>query len=165
MTKLFDIQNRFPYMFSKNIGIEISRGWISVFEQVCVDIDTLLGTDRRSFQWTQCKEKFGSARWYWSMSPNPNETNSRPRIKIHGFNSEDGSVHDLNPVDPTTVPTSMADKIGAIVAAGQKKTQNSCLICGAQAKQNLHKGYAMVLCVEPTRECRAGGLDHYWAEE
>ena len=49
------------------MGIFIPTGWRSIFEKLCEDIDALLGLDKRGFHFIQCKEKFGSARWYWGM--------------------------------------------------------------------------------------------------
>lgn len=58
-----ELQARFPYMFEgDNIGIDIARGWMLGFQKLCEQIDELLGADKRGFHWTQCKEKFGSAR-------------------------------------------------------------------------------------------------------
>ncbi|MEO5658571.1 MAG: hypothetical protein ABIQ90_02075 [Polaromonas sp.] len=60
---------RFPYMFAgKNSGISVSRGHVPIIEKLSADIDALLGEDKQKFHWTQCKEKFGAARWYWALA-------------------------------------------------------------------------------------------------
>ncbi|MFZ4479088.1 MAG: HAD domain-containing protein [Rhodoferax sp.] len=65
MTTPNQLNRRYPYMFSgENVGISIPRGWTAIFEALCIDIDQTLGTDKRGFHFTQCKERFGSARWY-----------------------------------------------------------------------------------------------------
>ena len=62
------LQQRFAYMFEGgNIGISIPKGWMPEFAKLCEQIDELLGDDKDGFHWRQCKEKFGSARWYWTI--------------------------------------------------------------------------------------------------
>lgn len=63
MTTPKEIETMYPYMFKgKNIGISIPKGWILLFKDLCDEIDRILGADRQGFHWSQCKEKFGSAR-------------------------------------------------------------------------------------------------------
>ena len=62
------LQQRFAYMFEGgNIGISIPKGWMPEFAKLWEQIDELLGDDKDGFHWRQCKEKFGSARWYWTI--------------------------------------------------------------------------------------------------
>ena len=63
------ISQRFAYQFGgKHIGLSVARGWVPLFEKLCLDIDTALGDDKREFEWSQIKEKFGSARFYFRMN-------------------------------------------------------------------------------------------------
>jgi hypothetical protein len=68
-----ELKQRFPYQFEgKNIGIDIARGWDSLFTKLCEDIDAITGDDPRGlhygFRWVQVKEKFGTARLHWEIS-------------------------------------------------------------------------------------------------
>lgn len=64
------IVDRFAYMFEGgNIGLEVADGWLPTLQKLCEDIDAALGEDKRGFHWSQLKEKFGAARWYWTMGP------------------------------------------------------------------------------------------------
>ncbi len=60
-----------PYQFRNSFSerYEFHGGWLSEFESVCGQVDALVGGHGSGFHWTQLKEKLGTARWYWSMSP------------------------------------------------------------------------------------------------
>ena len=64
-----ELKARFPYQFDnpKSLGISFARGWFKGFAELCAEIDTLLGDDKRGFVWAQVKEKFGSARFHFDI--------------------------------------------------------------------------------------------------
>ncbi len=157
MTTPKQLRACYPYMFSgPNIGITIPRGWIELFANVCVEVDALLGPDKRGFHWTQVKEKFGAARWYFTMDTDPGEVSVRQQVKFSQFN-EDGTVTRLNPDDPKLTLTSVTDRVDAAIDAGQKLTQNACICCGEPGKNDEFKGLYLVMCDEHKRERRRVG--------
>ena len=67
------LRARYPYQFRRVIayGLAIDPGWLSIFERVCTDIDTVLdqtGARKENFSWRQVKEKLGSACFYWDRA-------------------------------------------------------------------------------------------------
>jgi hypothetical protein len=61
------------YQFSVPwLEIEVAKGWMPLFAQLCADVDQALGADTYGFYWSQIKEKFGSARFYYRFEePEP----------------------------------------------------------------------------------------------
>jgi hypothetical protein len=75
------VKERFPYQFSgDNIGLSMTHGWEPLFEKLCEDIDALLSDDNRKFHWSQLKEKFGSARFHWSIDYDGAPTDLQKKI-------------------------------------------------------------------------------------
>lgn len=156
MNTLKQLEARFPYQFTgPNIGISIAPGWNPIFQQLCEQIDELLGDDKKGFHWEQCKEKFGSARLYWSMRGNGSG------IKVN-FISEVGDVTSLNIPKKEKPGSSVSEQIGALIDAAEGKTRHACIICGEPGKTNNQDGFVLVLCEEHARQRRAGDLPSNW---
>ncbi|RYH66098.1 MAG: hypothetical protein EON54_05205 [Alcaligenaceae bacterium] len=61
-----DLKSKYPYMFTGlNIGLDLYEGWMPILEQVCAEIDAILGERKQGFHFSQIKEKYGSARFYF----------------------------------------------------------------------------------------------------
>jgi hypothetical protein len=150
---------RFPYMFAKpNIAISIPTGWMPIFQRLCEDVDVLLGANKSGFRFSQCKEKFGSARWYWSM------TGIQPAIRIDLISAK-GEVTSLRGTGSVlTPPTSLAGQIAALVDAATKLTQHACIVCGAPGTGDLHRGWMLILCEQHAQQRRLGNLPTFWFE-
>jgi hypothetical protein len=57
----------YPYMFAgPNIGLDMYDGWTQILAQACGEIDAILGENKRRFHFSQNKEKYGSARYYYN---------------------------------------------------------------------------------------------------
>jgi hypothetical protein len=72
-TRIQALRDRYPYQFARVIayGLAVDPGWLSLFERLCVDIDTALdqaGARKENFSWRQIKEKLGRACFYWNRS-------------------------------------------------------------------------------------------------
>ena len=145
------VKERFPYMFAgDNIGLSMAHGWEPLFETLCVDIDALLGDDKRKFHWTQLKEKFGCARFHWSMD--------NARIASDLISPERLEV-------AKTSATTLREKIALLVSEAQAKTQHMCIVCGQPGKVDPADNYMLVLCDEHIRQRAANKLPKFWSED
>lgn len=152
-----ELQARFPYMFEgDNIGIDIARGWMLGFQKLCEQIDELLGPDKRGFHWTQCKEKFGSARWYWKMKGQ----SSPLRVDLI---SPAGFVETvLQSGNSGKQEVSLYEQIRELIAEAEAHTQQACIVCGASGKKDIQGRYVLVLCEEHARQRSIGKLPDIW---
>lgn len=114
---------RYPYMFQgEHIGHSFHRGWFRPFAETCMDIDSLLGADKRGFHWTQLKEKFGSASWYFRMDKYPGEEEEALRKRVFER-----------------------------IMKGSSETTKKCIICGAPGTIDDGDGwYLLALCSHHT---------------
>jgi hypothetical protein len=142
-----------------NIGLSIARGWMPMFEVLCEDIDTLLGDDKHGFHWTQLKEKFGAARFYWSMQG----MRSITRIDV---------ISELGVVTPIVGrgqaargAATLQEQITELVDIASDKTQHSCIVCGESGTVNRDGGWVLILCEEHARQLGSGHLPPIWFEE
>lgn len=161
MNKLKQLESRFPYMFAgRNIGISIARGWEDLFSSLCEDIDKLLGHDKQGFHWTQCKEKFGAARFYWTMNTRT------PSLRVD-FISESGEVTSLIERGQGRKPTTVSETIDALVEKASRRTQRACIICGHPGAPNNDEPYVLVLCPDHAGDRRANRLKptQIWPED
>lgn len=161
MNTIKQLQDRFPYMFEgQNIGISIARGWESLFVRLCEDIDKLLGPDKRDFHWVQVKEKFGSARFYWTMK------NRSPSVRIDII-SESGVVTPLVARGEGRKPQSVSEQIDALVETTSHKIQRLCIVCGKPGAVNNDEPYVLVLCPDHAADRRKGRLKptQIWGDE
>ena len=155
------LQQRFAYMFEgDNIGISIPKGWMPEFAKLCEQIDELLGADNRGFRWKQCKEKFGSARWYWSMKGGGQQP---LRIDII---SDSGVVTTALQSPKSTKPEdALYEQISDLIDEAESKTQRACIACGDPGKGDQQGGYVLVLCEDHIRQRKNGKLPELWLSE
>ena len=166
MTTPAELQARYSYMFAgPNIGISIPQGWMEIFARLCEDIDRCLGADRQGFHFTQCKEKFGSARWYWSMQGRQSDL----RIDLI---SEAGAVTELVLAAKSceSVPMhanrrTLSEHIAELVDAATGQTHQACIVCGSLARGDAHGGWMLMLCETHAAQRRSGKLPNFWFEE
>ncbi|MDD2882496.1 MAG: hypothetical protein PHQ58_18910 [Rhodoferax sp.] len=150
---------RFPYMFAgKDLGITLYKGWFLLFAKLCQDIDDVLGADKRNFHWAQVKEKFGAARWYFSMQ------NMHATVAVNEIGS-DGVVTSLYRTLVRDVE-SISSHVSRLVHAAETLTHATCIVCGEPGKLDSHGGYILVLCVKHARQRIGGGsLPQYLFDE
>lgn len=155
------LKARFQYMFSgENIGISIARGWMPGFQILCERIDALLGEDKRGFHWTQCKEKFGAARFYWSMEGN------RPAVIRATSISNMGVQKTIDETPKTGKPEfSIYEQIDSLVNELSDRTQHMCIVCGKPGKGNRQDAYVLILCDEHARLRAQDKLPDFWFDE
>jgi hypothetical protein len=152
-------QERYPYMFArKNMGIFIPTGWWPIFETLCEDIDALLGQDKRGFHFIQCKEKFGSALWYWDM-----RKVKRP-VRVDILCGDD-PVTALNGPNLCQAPVTLGEQIGQLVRDAEARTLHACIVCGESSKADNFEGYILQVCAVHKRMRRKGTLPNFWPSE
>jgi len=152
------LKKRFAYMFEgDNIGISIPKGWMPEFAKLCEQIDGLLGQDKCGFHWRQCKEKFGSARWYWTMKGERKHT-----LRIDIITSMGVVQSTLKGRKPTQPEPSLQDQIGELIGKAEAKTQQACIVCGEGGKLDQQECYVLVLCAEHARQRQLGTLPDFW---
>lgn len=164
------LKSRYPYMFNgQNIGISIARGWMPLFEQLCKDIDELLGDDKQGFHFIQCKEKYGSARFYWSMEGNT------PAIRIDCVSGggvvtslcrarqEDGESGQSGASEGKGA--SVGRQIEALVDAATAQTQEICILCGDAASLDRQGGHVLMLCPRHSRQRQHKLMPSIWFNE
>lgn len=161
MNKNYDIQTaemlgeRFPYMFNKpNIGFSFYRGWMPILAGVCVDIDKLLVEHREVFHWTQIKEKFGSARFYYAFG---GAEDLRVDLQL-----ECGLRSFSTPLSPENKTTDLKKEISGLVSAAEQETARCCFVCGQPGKAEDFDGYLQTLCADHHPDKFGPSEDESW---
>ena len=164
------LKSRYPYMFDgENMGIAIARGWMPLFEQLCKDIDDLLGDDKQGFQFIQCKEKYGSARFYWSMEGNT------PAIRIDCVpggglvtslcrarrEDDDSGLSGASGEQGVSVGRRIEDLVDAATA----RTQEICILCGDAASLDRQSGHVLTLCPRHSQQRQQKSMPSIWFNE
>jgi hypothetical protein len=158
-TNIRSLQQRYAYMFAtKNMGIDIPTGWLPIFEKLCKDIDEILGLDKRGFHFIQCKEKFGSARWYCKLS----KVKQRVPVDIIDVH---GAVVSSGAPDLPKTPVTFGEKIAKLVHEAEARTLHSCIVCGEHSHLDSSGGYMLQLCAVHKKMRRKGTLPNFWPDE
>lgn len=147
-----ELKARFPYMFSQagQFAFEFPKAWFPAFVALCEQIDALLGDKKRGFRWLQTKEKFGSARYYWTMQ------GREPGLHIDVI-SPDGVVTTLVNQPKSAQPT-LANRIGELVRHAQEATGEICIVCGQPGELAKNRSWLLVLCPHHLEQDRLGKL-------
>jgi hypothetical protein len=64
------VMREHPVLFAGKtfqIPSELPAGWFTIVDRLCSDLETLLGAASAAWRPIQCKEKWGSLRWYWRL--------------------------------------------------------------------------------------------------
>lgn len=160
---LKDLQARYPYQFKDSeLGISMAKGWVVVFAHLCADVDHALGKDKRGFHWSQVKEKFGSARFYFEFA------GRKPDLRLD-LHTPDGL---LSRVVPAERPFRSDDdrsfeqlnaEIRQLTLAAEAATRRVCVVCGKEGHQDIDGGYVLVLCPEHQAQRRQPqGPPNFW---
>lgn len=147
LEQLNELKQRFSYMFEvRGLGFDFYRGWLPDFIKACEAIDAVLGDDKRGFYFSQIKEKYGGARYYF-------RTDGVRPIRL--------SIHDGKGVRELTTGIEGHDieqQIAKILNDAEKKSMTTCSVCGVPATiQNCH-GWALCVCEKHAPEKRC---EHY----
>lgn len=71
-----------PFYQGRNIGFDFPVGWISIIEQMVVDLEAL--PNGNHLRCTQQKEKFGSLRCYITLEPGLSEDDANELLGLAG---------------------------------------------------------------------------------
>lgn len=160
---LKDLQARYPYQFKDpELGISMAKGWVVVFAQLCADVDQVLGQDKRGFHWSQVKEKFGSARFYFQFK------GRKPDLRLDiqmpgGVLSQVVPIGQEAPIDQDRGFEQVQAEIRQLAMRAEVATQRVCLVCGKEGSQEVDIGYALALCPEHRAQRRQPeGLPDFW---
>lgn len=160
---LKELQARYPYQFNEpELGISMAKGWVVVFAQLCADVDQVLGQDKRGFHWSQVKEKFGSARFYFQFE------GRKPDLRLD-IQMPGGVLSQVMPVerrirtDQDRSFEQVKTEIGRLAMLAEVATKRVCLVCGKEASQDAGTGYVLVLCPEHREQRQQPeGLPPFW---
>ena len=134
---------RFDYMFPLQ-GVERQRaylffkGWTPTFARACERIEILLGPDKRGFEWTRIREKFGAPSLAYRMegkaqfavnAHRPTEVARVPYAAIESF-------------EPVAV------EIHEVVLQTEVELRARCIVCGARSTITNAQGPWASLCPE-----------------
>jgi len=151
------LRSRYPYQFNDTeLGVAVAQGWQTIFARLCADVDQVLGEDKRGFHWSQVKEKFGSARFYYQLGGRQPEL----RMDMH---LRGGAVPHALPVkrsvrtDRDRSFEQVNTEIRKLAFQAERDTQRVCLVCGKEGSQDAHNDYIMVLC--PEHQAQKGDAD------
>lgn len=157
---LKDLESRYPYQFKDpELGISMAKGWVVVFAQLCADVDQVLGQDKRGFHWSQVKEKFGSARFYFQF------TGRQPDLRLD-IQMPGGVLSQVVPggqEPPADQDRSFEHEIRQLAMRAEVATRRVCLVCGQEGSQDVDDGYVLVLCPEHrAQRQQPEGLPPFW---
>lgn len=153
---LKELQALYPYQFSNPADVDVAKGWMPIFAKLCADVDQTLGQDKLGFHWSQIKEKFGSARFYYSFGRRKSGT----RLDIwtpQGVLSQEISPKRKVRTEKDRSFQDISRAILQLTDAAQVATKNVCLACGAPGSPDVDIGYLLVLC--PEHQARRRQLD------
>ena len=154
-----ELRARYPYQFVRpHIELSFYKGWMSLFAQMCADIDAELGPNKRGLRWVQLKEKFGAARWYSQMDPllEPNEdAEDQTHLSIAEVNERLRRL-----ADPDEL--ALRERIQALRLEAEARTQMTCIVCGEAGEVDRGTGYHLVVCPEHARQRRRGDMESAW---
>ena len=117
-------------------------GGFSGFARTCEEIDALLGDDRRGFHFVQAKEKFGAARYYYSVG-------GKKRKILDEIVDVPGARQWRT---ATQKGDRVADEIDRLIDAAQQQSGVTCMICGAPGEIVPSPQWLRCVCKKHTRK-------------
>ncbi len=153
------IKQLYPYQFEgKHLDLSIAKGWLPEFAELCKNVDELLGENKRGFHWVQLKEKFGSARYYWSIDGKDDS------FRVDVFEPKKVVSFEMSPTGKKD-QQDLFDHLSKIIRSAEAATNDHCIACGALGKVDKQDGYLLVLCETHTKNRSAGDDFDIWPNE
>lgn len=107
----------------------------------------------------QCKEKFGSARWYWGM------TGVKAAIRVDLISPTGHTSYSSRAKPRKSQDQTLALQLNQLIDAGEQETNHSCIVCGKHGVNDQGDGWYVVLCAEHAQMRKQGGLPPIWFED
>uniref|UniRef100_UPI001C4373DB hypothetical protein n=1 Tax=Variovorax sp. dw_308 TaxID=2721546 RepID=UPI001C4373DB len=121
MNRMEELRTRFGYMFEgPHIGLIFYAGWLPDFARTCEKIAAVLEEDKRGFHFVQVKEKFGGARYYYSLG-------GKKRKILDEILDVPGASQWKT---ATQKGDRIAEEIDRLINAAQRQSGVTCMICG-----------------------------------
>lgn len=160
MKTLKEIKKIYPYQFErKNLGLSIAKGWLPEFGELCKNIDVLLGENKRDFHWVQLKEKFGSARYYFSIK------GKKDSVRVDLLSPKKVVSFETSPLGSKGQPQALFDQLTELISAAEARTHDHCIVCGAPGKIDQQEGYVLVLCDLHAKHRASGDALDIWPQD
>jgi hypothetical protein len=104
----------YPYMFENPLGdLTIERNWSAAFTLTCIEIDALLGQNKRGFCWRQLDIECGQPHWYWSLG-----TDYDHQVMVTDLGAQPSAVIVKSALDPKD---ELRNAIRALVETGMRR--------------------------------------------
>lgn len=104
----------YPYMFRRALGdLTIDRNWSTAFTLTCMEIDALLGPNKRGFCWRQLDIEDGAPHWYWALGKDYDH-----QVLVTGLDSQASVVIAKSALDPND---ELRNAIRARVEVGMRR--------------------------------------------
>jgi hypothetical protein len=134
---------RFNYMFEgPHIGLIFYAGWLPDFALTCEKIDALLGEDKRDFHFVQAREKFGAARYYYSVGGEARKILDEI-LDVLSASQCRTAAQKRDPV---------VEEIDRLIDAAQQESGVTCMICGAPGEIIPSPQWLRCVCKKHTRK-------------
>lgn len=147
---------------SFQIPSELPAGWYAIADQLCTDLESLLGAATVKWQPVQSKEKWGSWRLYWRLELDDEGKPETFNLDLVSPPDPDG-VERLNQDDVQVSPTPSGYRISVLpqgelrrtvhgrVRAAETATEATCMWCG-EAGVLWSNGWMHVACTRHRRQ-------------
>lgn len=163
MSDLNRLMERHPALFHgepPRVMSDLSSGWFALVDQLCADLEAILGDRGEDFVVDQVKQKFGGLRFYWSLRGRPQTI----EVDVGGAKSAPGEAAAADGYVERFSPTPMGfrislrpdDELSAAIAAriqrAEEQSFETCEECGAPGALRVRSsGWLYTACSEHTR--------------
>jgi len=135
--RIAELKTRYPYLFAgPHIGHHVPPGWLSIFSELCAQIDGALAeAERPRVHFTQIKEKLGGLRAYLNIAP--------LRVDIHG-GAESARISGY--IGESERP-SLFKRLSPLIHAVEAESYRTCTFCGAAGRlRREDRSWVLTLC-------------------
>lgn len=144
------LARKYPRLFLDKeplLGMWFPSGWAGLMDRLCAALDRLL-TDQQlgDFRVDQVKEKFGSLRFYYSVS-------RKTSLNIDVVAS-DGQVRIVDkPKMPKGFSSAAVDRL---ISAAETESKATCASCGAPGRPHNFDGWLQIACESCAEQHKRG---------
>lgn len=145
LEQLNELERRFSYMFAgRQLGIDIYRGWLADFVELCEAIDGILGENKRGFYWRQVKEKYGFARYYFRTD------------EVHSVRLSMSDGKSVREINTGLEGHEVEQKISKVCHDAEVKSATKCSVCGEPSSIQNCLGWLLCVCEKHVPTERGG---------